>query len=387
MVSKMGGRGRVTLLLLAGLLAGLVLVGQALASSSLRVSAHTTFDRTYTWDVEKRATHSELTLSEGQTFLQTYSVTVSNTGYVDSNWMASDGIAYSSDTTFTATSVTAELTGGISAPVDCAFFGSYPLPFTGKSIACRWGPVALPDGSPRTVTATIGFQDGTSVSNSYAFDFTTDLLPGQPVEHDKCVEVTDTYAGVLGTVCVGEAPKTFTYTREIGPYHECGDFTVENTATITGDGGEVLDQSTANVTVHVPCAGGCTLTQGYWKTHSKEGPAPYDEAWKNLGALEEDTPFFSSGMTWYEVFWTPPAGGNAWIQLAHQYMAAKLNVLDGASSTPAVDSAIAYAEAFFATYGTPSTPLSKAVAKAAKTNAGTLDAYNNGLIGPGHCHE
>lgn len=158
-------------------------------------------------------------------------------------------------------------------------------------------------------------------------------MPGQPVEYDRCVDVTDTYAGVLGTVCVGDAPRTFTYTREIGPYEECGDFTVENTAAIHGDGGRLLDSSDADITVHVPCAGGCTLTQGYWKTHSREGPAPYDEAWKNLGPLEEDTPFFSSGLTWYRVFWTPPKGGNAWIQLAHQYMAAKLNILDGASTT------------------------------------------------------
>mgnify|MGYP000274085016 CR=1 FL=1 len=374
-------------LLLLGVIAGLVLAPQALAEQTLDVSAHTTFDRTYTWDVQKRASHTEVTLSPGQTLVETYSVTVTNTGYVDSNWTASDGISLRSDTTFTATSVAAELTGGISAPIDCTFFGTYTPPFTGRSMACRWGPVALPDGSPRTVTATVGFLDGSSISNSYAFDFTSDLLPGQPVEYDKCVTVNDTYAGDLGTVCVGDAPKTFTYTRQIGPFEECGDVTIENTATIAGDRGRVLDSSDADLVVHVPCAGGCTLTQGYWKTHSREGPAPYDEAWKNLGPLEEDTPFFSSGMTWYQVFWTPPAGGNAWIQLAHQYMAAKLNILDGASTTPAVNSAITYAESFFATYKTSSTSLSKTAAKAARERASLLDAYNNGLIGPGHCDE
>ena len=386
-MGKRTGRGRLTLALL-GVIAGLVFAPQALASATLNVSAHTTFDRTYTWDVEKQATHSELTLSRGETFLETYTVTVSNTGYVDSNWMAQDGISLRSDTTFTATSVTADITGGISAPVDCTFFGNFALPCTGRSMACSWGPVALPDGSPRTVTATIGFLDGSSISNSYAFGFTgADLLPGQPVLHDECVDVTDTYAGDLGTVCVGDAPKTFTYTRQIGPYDECGDFTVENTAAITGDEGRELDSSDANVVVHVPCAGGCTLTQGYWKTHSREGPAPYDEAWKNLGALEEDTPFFTSGKTWYELFWTPPSGGNAYIQLAHQYMAAKLNILDGASTTPAVVAAITSAETFFATYAGPSTSLSKAAKAAAQATASTLDQYNNGLIGPGHCNE
>lgn len=383
---KLKGMRRAKLLLL-GVVAGLVFAPQALADTTLNVSAHTTFDRTYTWEVQKRAAHSELTLSKGETFTETYSVTVSNTGYVDSNWKAQDGIALTSDSPFTATSVTASITGGISAPVDCTFFGNFTLPFTGTSMACAWGPVTLPDGSPRTVTGTIGFLDGSSISKSFAFDFTADLLPGQPVEHDKCVDVTDTFAGDLGTVCVGDAPKTFTYTRQIGPYEECGEFTVENTATITGDEGHELDSSDADITVHVPCAGGCTLTQGYWKTHSREGPAPYDVAWKNLGALEEDTPFFSSGLTWYTVFWMPPSGGNAWIQLAHQYMAAKLNILDGAATTPAVTAAIAYAESFFATYTTPSTTLSKTVKAAAQSRASTLDQYNNGLIGPGHCNE
>lgn len=263
--------------------------------------------------------HAELTLSQGETFVETYSVTVTNTGYVDSNGTVQDGILVASDTPFTATSLSVAISDGIAAVPDCSFFGPYTLPFTGSSMLCRYGPVSLPDGSPRTVTATAGFSDGSSAAGSYAFNFTSDLMPGQPVEYDKCVDVTDSYAGNLGTVCVGDAPKTFSYTRTIGPYHECGDFVVQNTAWISsGHPLHPLDSSSAHVTVHVPCASGCTLTQGYWKTHSKEGPAPYDVAWKNLGPLEEDTRFFSSGKTWYQLFWTPPSGGNAYIQLAHQ---------------------------------------------------------------------
>ena len=142
----------------------------------------------------------------------------------------------------------------------------------------------------------------------------------------------DSYAGLLGNVCVGDAPKTFTYTRQIGPYATCGDYKVDNTAWLSID---PLHPVSATVNVHVPCHGtGCTLTQGYWKTHSQRGPAPYDDNWANLGPLQQDTPFFTSGYTWYSLFWTPPAGGNAYIQLAHQYMAAKLNILNGASTTP-----------------------------------------------------
>jgi hypothetical protein len=141
------------------------------------------------------------------------------------------------------------------------------------------------------------------------------------------------------------------------------------------------------VLVTVPCAGGCTLTQGYWKTHSEYGPAPYDSTWALLlnGA---DTPFFLSGQTWYQVFWTAPAG-NVYYNLAHQYMAAYLNVLNGASPD-AAQASLNSATALFNKY----TPAQVAVLKSTNAvrkqfiNLNTiLDAYNNGLIGPGHCSE
>ena len=72
--------------------------------------------------------------------------------------------------------------------------------------------------------------------------------------------------------------------------------------------------------------GGCTLTPGYWKTHSTYGPAPYDETWALVG---EDTPFFLSGQSYYDVLWTSPAG-NAYYNLSFHYIAAELNDLNGA---------------------------------------------------------
>ena len=88
------------------------------------------------------------------------------------------------------------------------------------------------------------------------------------------------------------------------------------------------------------------------------------------------------------MFNTSPAGGNAYYVLAHQYEAAVLNQLSGASSTSAVDSALADAKTFFNTY-TPATAgalrNSSAVRNAALNDAATLDNYNSGLIGPGSC--
>lgn len=123
----------------------------------------------------------------------------------------------------------------------------------------------------------------------------------------------------------------------------------------------------------LPPAQGCTYTQGYWKTHSRKGPAPYDAGWQNLGALEENTPFFASGKTWYQM-WQQPVRGSAYIQLAHQYMAAKLNVLNGASAPANVTAAMVTAESYF---GGASVNI--------KGLASLLDDYNNGRTGPGHC--
>lgn len=131
--------------------------------------------------------------------------------------------------------------------------------------------------------------------------------------------------------------------------------------------------------------GGCTLTQGYWKTHSSYGPAPADNAgWAVVGG--PDAAFFTSGYTWYQIFWQPPTGGNAYLQLAHHYMAAKLNILNGASSTTAVNTAITFAEAFFPGK-TPSTVLTAAQVTAARAAAGVLGSYNEGIVGPGHCQD
>jgi len=196
--------------------------------------------------------------------------------------------------------------------------------------------------------------------------FDTSLVePGNP---DGAVGLVEYGVDVL--------PKTFNYGALIGPYNECGVFTFTNKAKICND-----STDTWVITVRVPCEG-CTLTPGYWKTHSEFGPAPYDDTWALLSS-GADTDFYLSGQSWYEVLWTPPAKGNAYYILAHAFIAAKLNILNGASSSSEVDAALNWAEVFFGA----NTPGSYANRKAALEYAGILDNYNNGLIGPGHCSE
>ncbi len=134
-----------------------------------------------------------------------------------------------------------------------------------------------------------------------------------------------------------------------------------------------------------PPSGGCTLTPGYWKTHSQYGPAPYNDTWAIIG---ENTTFFLSGQSYFDVLNTSPAG-NAYYILSFQYIAAQLNFLNGADPTDAQD-AFDQATTLFNTY----TPAQIGALKGSNATrqlfislGTTLDNYNNGLIGPGHCDD
>jgi len=128
---------------------------------------------------------------------------------------------------------------------------------------------------------------------------------------------------------------------------------------------------------------GCTYTQGYWKTHADPKKKQYDPTWAEVGG--PNAPFFLSGQTYLKVMQMPSADGNVYYILAQQYIAAKLNSF--VASTPQeVDDAIAAAKDFFETY-TPAAALELApeMRQTYINYATTLDNYNNGLIGPGHC--
>ncbi len=123
----------------------------------------------------------------------------------------------------------------------------------------------------------------------------------------------------------------------------------------------------------------CTYTQGYWKNHSEE----WDNGEKYVDA--GDT-FYNSGKSYLEILNTPPKGGNAYLQLAHQFIAASLNA-NGTSGSgdSSVDAALAGAAAYFASAPAGIPTPSGSLRTQLQAWATLLDNYNNGLIGPGHC--
>ncbi|GHA75544.1 hypothetical protein GCM10007389_31780 [Pontibacter akesuensis] len=122
---------------------------------------------------------------------------------------------------------------------------------------------------------------------------------------------------------------------------------------------------------------GCTLTQGYWKNHASG--KKYDATWDGM----EDDVFYNSDQTYLQVLNTAPKGGNAYYILAHQFIAAKLN-MKKASSTPEVTAAFEKAMSYFED-ATPANPYATVSKEMLVEWAGILADYNEGKTGPGHC--
>ena len=139
----------------------------------------------------------------------------------------------------------------------------------------------------------------------------------------------------------------------------------------------------------LPCfhdTGGCTFTQGYWKTHGptptgnnqNEWPASVQSGGMNLGTVHYT-------MAQLQLIFNTPAAGNGLIAMAHQLIAAKLNIANGASTTPAVDNAIINADTLIGNKVVP--PVGSGFLANSSTGAltTTLTNFNEGSIGPGHC--
>lgn len=113
---------------------------------------------------------------------------------------------------------------------------------------------------------------------------------------------------------------------------------------------------------------GCVRTQGYWG--NKPGvawPKPYSRS----------VTFYSSGRTWQQIFDTPPSGGNAYLILAHQYIAALLNKGSSATAPAGVQTVLSKVDTWFAS-GVNLDSCSDSACETQKAWAGILDSYNNG---------
>ena len=125
----------------------------------------------------------------------------------------------------------------------------------------------------------------------------------------------------------------------------------------------------------LPCNPGqnCTYTQGYWKNHSDAWPLQS----LTLGAV-------SYSQSQLLQILNRPAQGNGLLILAHQLIAAKLSIANGADPT-AVQQSVISADSMIGGLIVP--PIGNGYLSPSQTSelTDTLTEYNDGTIGPGHC--
>ncbi len=336
--------------------------------------ARTSFTRTWQWRIGKSVSPAQWQLLMGQQGTSQYTVAVERTGFADGDWAVAGTIHVYNPAPMNATilSVADLVSTGIPVAVDCGVTFPYALG-PGQTLDCSY-QTALPDASSRTnvaTAATSGIVGGGSGSASVVFGAPT-------TEVNASVQVVDTngsswpFAG-SGSVSYN---RVFTCGADAGVH--------DNTATIVETG------QSASASVSVQCSSsGCTLTPGYWKTHSRRGPAPYDDAWALLGSGQENTVFFLSGKSYYQALWTEPQG-NAYYILAHAWIATTLNGLNDAAMPSEVMQGWQEATTLLQTWTPAQIGAQKGSQQPRKRFlelAGLLDMYNNGLLGPGHCNE
>jgi len=142
----------------------------------------------------------------------------------------------------------------------------------------------------------------------------------------------------------------------------------------TGTSSEAASNHSLDLTAATkPAAQNCTFTQGYWKTHP--------EAWP-VNSLTLGTVNYTKAQLL--LILGQPSKGNGLIILAHQLIAAKLNIASGADPTP-VAATIAAADAQIGNLVVPPIGTGFLDPDDTAANAQILDSYNNGNLGVPHC--
>jgi len=210
---------------------------------------------------------------------------------------------------------------------------------------------------PTDVTGGMGAAEftGQPTLNTFGGQFTTfQLAPNQSV----VVEIGDLLqeTGVAGTTDELQYGQSYYFTA-FG-LDENGSAASDLTVTVSG-----LTTSSTN----------CTYTQGYWKNHEELWPVTS----VTLGSV-----VYTAAQA--DIIFDESVSGNGLVSLAHQLIAAKLNIANGADPTAAA-AAIAAADALIGALVVPPIGAGYLHPSLTSTLTQSLDDFNNGVTGPGHC--
>jgi hypothetical protein len=197
--------------------------------------------------------------------------------------------------------------------------------------------------------------NGTPTLNTFGGQYTTfELAPNQSV----MIEIGDLRqeTGVAG----------MTEELKYGTLYHFTTFAVDQS-------GGTASQLSATVNAQTTQSTNCTYTQGFWKNH--------ESAWPVMSLMLGNVNYTKQQLL--DIL-HQSVQGNGLVSLAHQLIAAKLNIANGADPTDA-SAAIATADALIGNLVVPPVGAGYLDPSTTSTTTQTLDDYNNGIIGPGHC--
>jgi cysteine-rich repeat protein len=117
----------------------------------------------------------------------------------------------------------------------------------------------------------------------------------------------------------------------------------------------------------------CTQSQGFWRYHANSWP---------VESVQLGTVVYTKAQA-LDVL-AMPVNGNGLVSLAHQLIAAKLNIAQGAVAGT-VSAAVAQGDALMKGLVSPPFDTASLPSSAVKSVVDTLNAFNVGDIGPGRC--
>lgn len=210
--------------------------GRKSAKIDVTLKAETQLKKAVTWSIRSTADTPILRLEPGEQRIVTYRTTLDSASINHSDFTVSGDLVISNSGKKKSSieNISVTVSPAIPAQVTCP---STALPRQlgpGEAVQCHYF-AQVPDAWNRRVTAAINGSKAVAVA---AAETTADF--GQALVHvvDSCVSISDTLSGKVGNVCYGKdvLPRTVTLSRPVGPYTECEQFVVTNTATfVTSD--------------------------------------------------------------------------------------------------------------------------------------------------------
>ena len=184
-------------------------------------------------------------------------------------------------------------------------------------------------------------------------------------------------AGQVAEVVLGELfDETGLDASDHAELTEGTEYVVRVRAAAAGPGlEESANSATITCTTLPRTSADCTVSQGYWKNHP--------ESWSRVPTLTLGSVAYTQAQVL--AILRQPARGNGLVSLAHQLIAARLNMLLGVVPPAIVSLAVDLADTTIGTLVVPPIGGGRLVPCSTSPMTWTLDEFNNGSLGPGHC--